>query len=817
MKVLKFGGTSVGSAESIQAVIKIVADNSKQNEKQFIVVSAFSGITDMLLDGIQHAASRVYKPQEIVHSIQQKCDLIISTLLPDVNARIKSMKYLAEMYQELEQLYTGLALIQELTPKTSARIMSFGELVSSYVIAEAMCLAGLNVRHADPRNLIVANDEYCKATVDYEATQLQISRLLEDVAADVILTGGFVARNNQGETTVLGRGGSDYSAAIIASALDANELQIWTDVSGMYSANPKIVTNAKAINEISYREAMELSHFGAKVLYPPTIQPVLDKQIPIRIKNTFSASDAGTLITEGGHDMNPVKGISHVENIALVTLEGAGMVGVTGVSKRLFEALSQAKINVKFITQASSECSICVGIESADASSAKQSVDRTFEFEISRGKIQALKIEQDLSIVACVGDNMKNHQGLSGKMFSTLGKNNINVRAIAQGASENNISAVINTKDIHKALNSLHEAFFEDDLKPIHMYLTGVGNVGKKLIEQIRTQQDYLREHLSLDLKIVGLSNSRKMLFNAEGISLDNWEAELDAAPEKASLNGFLQRNIELNLRNSVFVDITANADVADMYADYLKHSIAVIACNKIAAANQYSKYKALKTLSKKYNVSFLFETNVGAGLPIIATLNNLVASGDKVRSIHAVLSGSLNFICNHFNSDVSFHDIVQQAQADGYTEPDPRIDLSGVDVARKILILARESGLKLELEDIENKSFLTEKNHAADTVEDFYESLKTEEAYFLSLYTEASKKGCRLKYVATLEAGKASVGLQEIPAEHPFYDLQGKDNIVMYYTDRYREQPLIVKGAGAGADVTAAGVFADVIRVANV
>ncbi len=812
MKVLKFGGTSVGSAKSISSVISIVKNNTK---RQVVVVSAFSGVTNALLEGIHNIIQKDKTFKEVSKEIVNRHLEVINALIDDTTIKNTIFKYLLDELEKLEQLYKGLALIQELTPKAEAKIVSFGELVSSFIIYEAMKLNGLNVERIDTRSLIVANHNYFNAAVDFKKTDENIEKAFNNSKAQVLLVPGFVAANEANETVVLGRGGSDYTASIFANALNADILEIWTDVSGMYTANPKLVKQAKAIDQISYREAMELSHFGAKVIYPPTIHPVIDK-IPIRIKNTFSPKDDGTLITQKAvKKAHPVKGISHIENNTLITLEGSGMIGTPGTSKRLFEALAINAINVKLITQASSEHSICMAVEDNDAEKAKRAIDSTFELEISRGKIKPLYVETGLAIIALVGDHMKSHQGISGKMFSTLGRNNVNVRAIAQGASENNISAVIAQKDVKKALNSLHEYFFESDLKQINVFITGVGNVGSKLIDQIKNQQSYLKEQLNLNVRVIGLSNSKKMIFNQGGITLSNWQEQLNEA-EVADLDGFAEKINELNLRNSVFVDITANEAVANMYNTYLSNSIGVVACNKVACSDTLENYNKLKFLSKKYNTPFLFETNVGAGLPVIGTLNNLVASGDRIKSIHAVLSGSLNFVFNNFNDSTSFHDVVKQAQDEGYTEPDPRIDLSGVDVARKILILARESGLQLNLEDIDNSSFLTDKNLAADSVDDFYASLIADETHFQNLYHVANSKGCQLKYVASLVDGKASVGLQEIPEGHPFHNLEGKDNIVMFYTERYPEQPMIIKGAGAGAEVTASGLFADIIRVAN-
>ncbi len=594
-------------------------------------------------------------------------------------------------------------------------------------------------------------------------------------------------------------------------------MEIWTDVNGMFTANPKIVKQAQPIAYISYQEAMELSHFGAKVLYPPTIQPVLRKNIPILIKNTFEPAAEGTYISNQVFaQSNPVKGITHIDAITLITLEGSGMIGVSGSSKRLFEVLSNKNINVIFITQASSEHSICIGILNSDGDVAEEAINKAFEVEISQNKIEPCIVEKNLCIIALVGENMKNHQGLSGRMFSTLGKNNVNIRAIAQGASERNISAVINERDVKKALNTLHENFFEENTKQLNLFVMGVGNVGEKFIEQIHQQKKFLKENLKINLRVIALSNSRKMYFDEDGIALKEWQFLLETG-ELADKEKFISNVKELNLRNSIFVDITANESVSKTYEQYLKRNIAVVTCNKIACASEYDNYKKLKKLSRQFNAPFLFETNVGAGLPIIDTVKNLIASGDKVNKIQAVLSGSLNFIFNNFDEKNTFHDVVKEAGVQGFTEPDPKIDLSGIDVARKILILIRESGYKMEIDEITNESFMPADCLNTTSNEAFFESLQTHAAHFETIYKEALSKESRLKYVAQFENGKANVGLRFIPKDHPFYNLEGKDNIVLFFTDRYVDQPLLIKGAGAGAAVTASGIFADVIRIGNV
>lgn len=813
MKVLKFGGTSVGSSKNINSVIQILENYSKQ-DSIICVVSAVGGITDKLLLAGKQAQNKDETYLETFNLIKQSHLIIIDELNPSNSQSIKN--FVGDKLNALKNLLDGIFLINELSPKTSDKLVSFGELMSSYIIAETMKNRGLSAEHKNSQDLIITNSNFTKAEVDYLVTNKNIHNYFQAVSEKITILPGFISQSKQGEQTTLGRGGSDFTAAIVAAALKVEQLEIWTDVSGMFTTNPKMVKQAYPIDKISYQEAMELSHFGAKVLYPPTVQPVLDLNIPIHIKNTMEPEAVGTIISNDQHSgNNPVTGISNIGNIALLTLQGSGMVGIPGFSKRLFETLSQEKINVILITQASSEHSICMGIDANDAEKAKSAIDITFENEIALHKIDPILVETGLSIIAIVGDNMKNHQGISGKMFSSLGKNNINIRAIAQGASEKNISAVIADTDVKKALNTLHEQFFEARTKQLNVFITGVGNVGEKLVEQIKQQRKYLKDQLKINLRVTGLSNSRNMIFKEEGIDLKDWKDQLSKG-EKASLSGFFEQTKTINLRNSIFVDVTANYDVANLYADYLRHSIGVVACNKIACSSDFDNYKLLKRLSLKYNAPFLFETNVGAGLPIIDTLNNLVASGDKVTSIQAVLSGSLNFVFNNFNDSTKFYDVVKQAGAEGYTEPDPRIDLSGVDVARKILILARESGFKMNLEDIENTPFLSEAGLKSDSVDDFYQTLITDEAHYQNLYASAKAKGCQLKYVAQFNNGKASVGLQEVPQGHPFYNLEGKDNIVMFYTQRYPEQPMIIKGAGAGAEVTASGLFADIIRLGN-
>ena len=811
MNVLKFGGSSVANSSNINKVIDIIKKESEK-DKLFVVVSALGGITDLLLKAGEKASKGNEDYKDVISEIESRHLQVIKELIP-VKVQSPVISKIKSEINKLESLCEGIFLLNELTPKTTAVLSSFGELFSSFIIYHSAKAQGLDIILNDSRDYII-KFQNSHTGINYIETNKRIDTLYKSSQNKILLFPGFIAKTETGEPATLGRGGSDFTAAILAAAVKANELQIWTDVSGMYTANPKLVKQARPVSHISYLEAMELSHFGAKVIYPPTIHPVLEKNIPIHIKNTFNPEDEGTLITRSvENQQRPVTGISHIDNISIISLEGSGMVGIPGFSKRLFESLFLENINVILITQASSEHSICLAVDDKDALKAKQVLDATFEFEIDKHKVDPVKIENDVAIVALVGDNMYHHQGISGKMFSTLGKNNVNIRAIAQGASEKNISVVIAKKDIKKALNTLHERFFEVKTKQLNLFITGVGNVGGKLLQQLQQQKGFLRENLRLKIRVTGLSNSKTMIFNENGIDLDQWIILLDQG-ETANADTFFEKAKEMNLRNSIFVDNTANEQIAMVYKKYLKESIAVVTCNKIACADEYQSYNELKELSRKYNASFLFETNVGAGLPIIDTLNNLIASGDNVHKIQAVLSGSLNFVFNNYKEGETFYDIVKQAQEQGYTEPDPRIDLSGIDVARKILILARESGNILELDAIENDSFLPKECLETDTVDDFFESLKKYEDHFRSILKDAEAKNCRLKYVAQYEKGKAKVGLQFISKDHPFYNLEGSDNIVLFFTDRYPTQPLQIKGAGAGADVTASGIFADIIRL---
>ena len=809
MQVLKFGGTSVANAENIRKVKEII--QLKKGAKTVVIVSALGGVTDELLKCGSLAASGDGNYKEHLQKLAERHLAVVKELLPLTN-QSSVLSFVMQQFNEIEDICNGIFLLNDFTDRTKDRILSYGELISSKIISAYLASDGLQNKWADTRKLILTDSQHTRAVVSFEKTQQNIQSFFSDASEDLFVVPGFVASDEKGNTTTLGRGGSDYTAAIIGASLNAAVVEIWTDVSGMMTADPRMVSNAKGIKQISYNEAMELSHFGAKVIYPPTIQPLMSKNIPVWIKNTFSPYDEGTFLHSNVYrNGNIITGISSINKIALLSLEGSGMVGIPGFSKRLFEALSTNNINVILITQASSEHSICVGVDEHFIAKAKEAIDKAFDIEIEKGSVNPLSIETDLSIIALVGDKMKSHPGISGRMFSALGRNGVNVRAIAQGSSERNISAVIATADIKKALNVLHEEFFEVAYKQVNLFIAGTGNVGGKLLAQLAKQQEYLQQNLRIQLRVVGLTNSRKMHFNDEGIDLKNWKDILEKS-EAADLDAFISKIHSKNLRNSVFVDVTATEKVANAYDRIFSRSISIVACNKIACSSPYSYYKKLKDLARDHNVSFLFETNVGASLPIIGTINDLLRSGDHVNKMEAVLSGTLNFVFNNYDGKRSFAEVVRQAQNEGYTEPDPRLDLSGKDVMRKIMILAREAGEQLEMDDITNKTFMPE-SCMQGSVEDFYAEMERQEEYFRKLYGEAASQGKKLKFVASFENGKASVGLKHIDPAHDFYHLYGKDNIVLFYTNRYVDQPMVVKGAGAGAEVTASGVFADIIR----
>jgi aspartokinase/homoserine dehydrogenase 1 len=815
MQVLKFGGTSVSNADNINKIAGIIK-TAASKDKTIVVVSALGGVTDLLLQCGALAARADQSYKQLLQEITQRHLTTIKALLP-VTTQSSILSQVMQQCHEIEDVCNGVFLLKELSDRTKDKIVSYGELISSHIISSYLTSAEIKNTWVDARKLIRTDSNFTKANVDFEVTNKNIRGYFISSGEQLYVVPGFIAADAEEFVSTLGRGGSDFTAAIFGAALNATSVEIWTDVSGMMTADPRLVPHAKPISHISYHEAMELSHFGAKVIYPPTIQPLLVNNIPVWIKNTFASNDHGTLIQSEGQQVNGniIRGISSINGIALLSLEGSSMVGIPGFSRRLFEALANNSINVILITQASSEHSICVGVNETNAQKAKQAVDNAFSYEIQTGKVNPLAVEKDLAIVALVGDNMKSHPGTSGKMFGALGRNGVNVRAIAQGSSERNISAVIASEDVKKAINVLHEEFFETTYKQVNLFIVGTGNVGSKLLGQLHQQQQYLAEHLRLQINVAGMANSKKMAFDDEGIDLADWKTTLQNG-KQMNIDQFVAAVQSKNLRNAVFVDITASDTVAEVYDRLFEKSISIVACNKVACSSPYANYKKLKDLAREHNAAFHFETNVGASLPIIGALNDLLRSGDEVKKIQAVLSGTLNFVFNNYDTKRSFADVVRQAQKEGYTEPDPRLDLSGKDVMRKIMILAREAGEKLEMEDISNTPFMPE-SCMTGTVADFYKAMEKQEEHFKALYKAAEKEGKKLKFVAQYENGKAAVGLQHIDRDHDFYHLYGKDNIVLFHTNRYVDQPMVVKGAGAGAEVTASGVFADIIRAARI
>lgn len=814
MRVLKFGGSSVGSVSSIKSVISIVKDAQKKHGRIAVVLSAMSGVTNMLLEAGSLAAKSDDNYKQLVKEIEAKHLEVINNLIDQKN-QIKVITIINQYIQELSEILHGVYLLKELSKRTNDLIASFGERLSNYMVSECFKETQPDAEYLDARTLVKTDDSFGNARVNFKVTDDLIKKYFDAHKSLQVIT-GFIGSTDKNETTTLGRGGSDYTAAIFGAALDSDEIEIWTDVDGMLTADPRSVKKAFTLPNVSYIEAMELSHFGAKVIYPPTMQPAFAKRIPISIKNTFNPSFAGTLITDKSTPGYIIKGISSINDIVLFNIQGSGMMGETGFSGRLFTTLAKNKINIILITQASSEFSITFAISPGDAEKAKATLEEEFYNELKSSKLEPIKIENEVSVVAIVGENMHQTPGIAAKMFTALGSNGINVIAIAQGSSEYNVSVVIKRNDMSKALNALHEAFFLSDTKTLNVFVTGLGLIGATLIKQIAKQQAYLSKNKALKINIVGITNTKKMLTNAEGIDLNNWQQELDNHGSEANLENYVQQIRTLNLPNSVFVDNTSSKEVIKYYELLLKSSISVVTPNKLANSGSYEQYEKLHKSAKQHNVQFLYETNVGAGLPIIGTLKDLLNSGDQIIRIEAVLSGTLSFIFNSYKNGVNFFEIVKEAKDKGYTEPDPRDDLSGMDVARKILILARDSGFALEPEDITVENILPNNCSSAKTVEDFFVELKNSNDYFEQRRNEAEKAGKLLRFIATLENGKATVSLKAVDSQHPFYSMSGSDNIISFTTERYKERPLVVKGPGAGAEVTAAGVFADIIKVGS-
>lgn len=813
MKILKFGGTSVGSVQSISVLAGIVGQQALEPGGAAVVVSAMGGVTNQLLEMARLAENRQDFTGEL-RKLEKRHLEVISGLLTARNQSPVIMK-VKIFLNELEELLAGVSALRELSPRTRDSILSYGELCSAAVVSGVLEQSIPGTVFTDARELIRTDSAWGNARVDFKATDPLVREYFQGQRERLCCITGFIASDAEGHTTTLGRGGSDYTAAVIGAALGCEEIQIWTDVDGFMTADPRMVEKAFSLPEISYTEAMELSYFGAKVIYPPTMVPAFAHNIPIVIRNTFNPSFPGTYIREKSlGEGHMIRGIASVNEVVLINVQGSGMIGKAGFSGRLFSAMAREQVNVILITQASSEHSITFAVRPEDAERAKRSLETEFEMELQAGKLDTPRIEEPFSIVAVVGEHMKHTPGISGKLFSALGRNGVNVTAIAQGSSEYNISVVVRREDLAKTLNLVHEAFFLSPIKTLNVFYLGVGNIGKTLLRQIREHEAYLLEHNRLRVRIIAITNTKKMIIREEGIPFRSWEQLFEGDAEPANLETFFAKMRSFNLPNSVFIDNSASAQVVRHYESLFAASISIVTCNKLGNSGPLSQYRRFKETVKKHDVDFFYETNVGAGLPIIKTLQDLLVSGDKILRIEAILSGTISFIFNEFSGERHFHDIVREAQEKGYTEPDPRDDLSGLDFMRKMLILARDSGCPIEMEDIVIQRILPEDCMQAPTVEAFYGALRAEDAYFEQMKKEAEKDGRVLRYIGILEDGNVSIRLEAVDRTHPFYSLSGSDNIIAFTTHRYLQRPLVVKGPGAGAEVTAAGVFADLVKV---
>ena len=810
MKVMKFGGTSVGSVDSILKVKQIV---EAAEEPVIVVVSALGGITDKLINTSQMAANGDAEYEKEYREIVNRHIEMVYTVIPAGEGRTVLLDKVNELLSELKDIFQGIYLIKDLSSKTSATIVSYGERLSS-IIAATLIKGAV---WYDSRNFIKTEKKHAKHILDSELTTSLVKETFDEIP-QVALVPGFISTDkNSGEVTNLGRGGSDYTASIIAASLNAASLEIWTDVDGFMTADPRVISTAYTINELSYVEAMELCNFGAKVVYPPTIYPVCHKNIPILIKNTFNPEAPGTIIKqEVDSGSKAIKGISSINDTTLITVTGLGMVGVIGVNFRIFKALAQNGISVFMVSQASSENSTSIGVRNQDAALACEVLNEEFAKEIEMGEISPVVAEMNLATIAIVGENMKHTPGIAGKLFGTLGRNGISVIACAQGASETNISFVVEAKSLRKSLNVIHDSFFLSEYQVLNLFICGTGTVGGSLIEQIRCQQQKLMQERGLKLKVVGIADGHRALFTRAGIDLASYREEMEEKGIPSSAAVLHDEIIGMNIFNSVFVDCTASAEVASLYKEFLMHNISVVAANKIAASSDYSIYSELKQIARRRGVKFLFETNVGAGLPIINTINDLINSGDKILKVEAVLSGTLNYIFNKISADVPFSQTIKMAQEERYSEPDPRIDLSGKDVIRKLVILAREAGYKLEQTDVEKHLFVPS-DFFEGPLEEFWKKVPSLDADFEARRRKLESENKRWRFVAKLENGKGSVSLQEVDSKHPFYGLEGSNNIILLTTERYKEYPMMIQGYGAGASVTAAGVFADIMSIANI
>ncbi|WP_313187646.1 bifunctional aspartate kinase/homoserine dehydrogenase I [Sphingobacterium siyangense] len=813
MKVLKFGGTSVGTVESLKAVLSIVKKSYDAKEKPLVVLSAMSGVTNLLTQLAENAAEgKAFS--DGLKSLEDKHFTVVKELLA-VKYQNPVFTKLKLFFNEIEDLLQGIFALKELSNQSKDLILSYGERCSNYMVSKVMEQYIPETLFVDASHYVKTDSNFGNAHLNEMLTEQLVKSLYITHGDKLLFVTGFIGSNENGRITTLGRGGSDYTAAIFGSILDATAIEIWTDVNGMLTADPRIVKKAFSLPVLSYTEAMELSYFGAKVIYPPTMIPAFLKKIPIVIRNTFEPDFSGTVIQfDSGKTALPIKGISSISDISVINLSGSGMIGKSGFSGRLFTLLAREQINVVLITQSSSEHSITFAVNPSDAKRAIQLIEVEFELEIQANKLVVPAIEENLSVLAIVGENMKKTPGMSGRLFAALGRNGINVRAIAQGSSEYNISVIIGKEDLAKALNAVHDAFFAELKKTLHVFNIGTGNIGATLFKQLENQHEFLLDKNDIEIKVVGISNSRKMLFNTEGVDLNNWSDELAKNGTESDLALFIDRMKALNLPNCVFIDNTASKLPATYYEDIFKSNISIVTCNKIANSGKYEQYKTLRDTAHRHGVDFFYETNVGAGLPIVRVLKDLMLSGDRIVKIEAILSGTISYIFNNFKADASFYDVVKQAQELGYTEPDPRDDLGGIDFMRKMLILARDAGYAVEAEDVDLGAILPPACLKADTVDSFYTELQQENEYFEAMKKKAANENKVIRYIGKLENGKVSIAIQFVDENHPFYALSGSDNIISFTTERYKERPLVVKGPGAGAEVTAAGVFADLVNV---
>ncbi|MCF2563617.1 bifunctional aspartate kinase/homoserine dehydrogenase I [Prevotella brevis] len=812
MKVLKFGGTSVGSIESILSLKSIV---ESETQPVIVVVSALGGITDKLIAISQQALTGDEQYKEEFENIVKRHHHMVENIIKDETAKKTLLGTLNDLFDQLRSIYYGVFLIHDLSAKTQATIVSYGERLSSHIVGTLI----KNGKRMNSRDFIKTINKQGKHTLDTKLTNQLVKDAFAtiDFNTTVPVVPGFISRDRDtNETTNLGRGGSDYTASIIAAALDADVLEIWTDVNGFMTADPRVIKSAYTINELSYIEAMELCNFGAKVVYPPTIYPVCVKNIPIKVKNTFNPSDPGTIIKDKiENDRKPIKGISSIKGTTLITVTGLSMVGVIGVNRRIFTALANNGISVFMVSQASSENSTSIGVRDEDADKAVETLNEEFAKEIKTGAMFPMHAESGLATIAIVGENMKHTPGIAGKLFGTLGRSGISVIACAQGASETNISFVVHSKYLRKSLNVLHDSFFLSEYKVLNLFVCGVGTVGGNLLQQIASQYQELADTRQLKLNVVGIASSHNAIFNREGLDLNNYKEQLKAS-EPSNISKMCKEVVGMNIFNSVFVDCTASSEVAELYQTFLEHNISVVTANKIAASAEYEKYAKLKETALRRGVKFLFETNVGAGLPIIGTINDLRNSGDKILKIEAVLSGTLNYIFNTIAADVPFSETVRLAKEEGYSEPDPRIDLCGKDVIRKLVILTREAGYRVEQSDVVKQLFMPD-DFFEGSLEDFWKRLPSLDADFERRREILEKEKKRWRFVASMEMGKTKVSLEAVSEHHPFYGLEGSNNIVLLTTERYKEYPMLIQGYGAGAGVTAAGVFANIMSIANI